>query len=138
MKADSHLQVDPSTVSVIDAKSAFDHLIRESTSRHCRRTAQELCVIRRSMQTLRARCRWVPHEGMVVDALTKRHGNSVTMLQLLRDGVLSIVDEDQELANRNTDREKHKRNLRPPWPSGASANRGVGATKRGLLSHDGS
>ena len=28
MKADSHLQVDPSTVCVIDAKSAFDHLVR--------------------------------------------------------------------------------------------------------------
>ena len=49
------------------------------------------------MQTLKARCRWVPHERMVVDALTKRHGNSVTMLRLMRDGVLSIVDEDREL-----------------------------------------
>ena len=30
MKADSHLQVDPSTVCVIDAKkSAFDHVVRE-------------------------------------------------------------------------------------------------------------
>ena len=46
MKADSHLQIDPSTVCVIDAKSAFDHLVRESTGGHCRRTAQELCVIR--------------------------------------------------------------------------------------------
>ena len=85
MKADSHLQIDPSTACVIDAKSAFDHLVREPTGGHCRPTAQELCVIRRSMQTLRARCRWVPHERMVVDALTKRHGNSVTMLRLLRD-----------------------------------------------------
>ena len=100
MKADSHLQIDPSTVCVIDAKSAFDHLVRESTGGHCRRTAQELCVIRRSMQTLRARCRWVPHEQMVVDALTKRHANTITMLLLLRDGVVSIVDEDQELAMR--------------------------------------
>ena len=95
MKVDSHLQVDPSTMCVIDAKSASDHLVRESTGGQCRRTAQELCVIRRSMQTLRARCRWLPHERMVVDALTKRHNNSVTMLRLLRDGVLSIVDEDQ-------------------------------------------
>ena len=54
MKADSHLQIDPSTVCVIDARSAFDHLVRESTGGQCRRTAQELCVIRRSMQTLRA------------------------------------------------------------------------------------
>ena len=113
MKADSHLQIDPSTVCVIDAKSAFDHLVRESKGGHCRRTAQELCVIRRSVQTLRARCRWVPYERMVVDALTKRHGNSVTMLRLLRDGVLSIVDEDRELAMRKVYRETHKRNLRP-------------------------
>ena len=74
MKADSHLQIDPYSVCVIDAKSAFDHLVRESTGGHCRRTLQESCVIRRSIQTLRARCRWVPHERMVVDALTKRHG----------------------------------------------------------------
>ena len=87
MKADSHLQVDPSTVCVIDAKSAFDHLVRESTGGHGRRTPQQLCVIRRSMQTLRARCRWVPHERMVADALANRHGNSVTMLRLLRDRV---------------------------------------------------
>ena len=113
MKADSRLQVDPSTVWVIDAKCAFDHLARESTGGHCRRTAQELCVIRRSMQTLRARCRWVPHEQMVVDTLTKRHGNSVTMLRLLRDGALSIVDEDRDQAMRKVYRETHKRNLRP-------------------------
>ena len=87
MKADSHLQVHPSAVCVI-------------------------CVIRSSMQTLRARCRWVPHERMVVDALTKRRGNSITMLRQLRDGALSIVDEDQGLAMRKTFRETHKRNLR--------------------------
>ena len=52
VKADSHLQIDPSTVCVIDAKSTFGHLVRESTGGHCRRTAQELCVIRRSMETL--------------------------------------------------------------------------------------
>ena len=98
MKADSHMKIDPSIVCIIDAISAFDHLVRESTGGHCRRTAQELCVIRRNMQTLRARCRWVPHERMVVNALTKRH---VTLLRLLRDGVLSIVDEDRELDHIN-------------------------------------
>ena len=41
MKSDSHLQFDPSTVCVIDAKSAFDHMVRVSTGGHCRRTAQE-------------------------------------------------------------------------------------------------
>ena len=113
MKADRHLQIDPSKVCVIDAKSAFDHLVRESSGGHCRRTAQELCVVRWSMQTLRARCRLVPHERMVVDPMTKRHGNSVLMLRLLRDGVLSIVDEDREMAMSKVYRETHKRNMRP-------------------------
>ena len=35
------------------------------------------------------------------------------MLRLLRDGVLSIVDEDRELAMRRVYRETHKHNLRP-------------------------
>ena len=64
------------------------------------------------METLRARCRWVPHERMVVEALTKRRGYCVTVVRLLRDGFLSIVDEDRELA-RNVYRETHKRNLQP-------------------------
>ena len=50
---------------------------------------------------------------MVVDALTTRHGNSFTRQRQLRDGVLSIVDEDEELAMRETCREKHQRNVRP-------------------------
>ena len=135
MKADSRLQIDPSTVCVI-VKSAFDHLVRESTGGRCRRTAQELCVMRRSMRTLRARCRWALHERMVVDALTKRHRNSITMLRLLRDGVLSILDEDRELANRKTDREKRRRNLRPHRQCGPSTNRRMGPTKRsGVFSY---
>ena len=114
MKADSHLQIDPSTVCVIDAKSAFDHLVRESTGGHCRRTAQKLCLIRRSMQTLWARCRYGYHtSGWSSTRWTKRHGKSVTMLRLLRDGVLSIVDEDRELAMRKVFRQTRRRNLRP-------------------------
>ena len=34
MKADSHLQIDASTVCVIDAKSAFDYVVRELTGGH--------------------------------------------------------------------------------------------------------
>ena len=72
------------------------------------------------MQTLRARCRWVPHDRMVVDAMTKRHGNSITLLRLLRDGVLSIVDEDRELAMRKCTVERT--DVTTTSTSGASAN----------------
>ena len=40
MKSDSPLQVDPSTMCVIDANSALDRLVREPSGGHCRRTAQ--------------------------------------------------------------------------------------------------
>ena len=99
MKAISSIHLDPSPVRIVDVKNAFDDLIRESTCGHCRRTAQELCVIRRSMRSLRANCRWAPHDSMIADALTKRHGNSVTM-KFLRSGQFSIVDEDKKVANR--------------------------------------
>ena len=56
------------------------------------------------MQASRAKCRWVPHDSMIADALTQRRGNSVTM---------SVVDEDKELAERHQFREVRGRNLRP-------------------------
>ena len=52
-----------------------------------------------------------PHDSMIVDAFTKRHGNSVTM-KFLRSRQISIVDEDKEVANRRTFREEHGPNLR--------------------------
>ena len=89
MKADSAIHLDPSIVCIVDAKCAFDHLIRESTGGHCRRAAEGLSVFRRSMQALRAKRRWVP-DSMIADALTKRHGNSVTTLKFLKRTTFSI------------------------------------------------
>ena len=93
-EADNAIHLDLSTVCVVDAKSAFLHSIRESTD-------GEFCFVRRSMQASRAKCRWVPHDSMIADALTKRRGNSVTMLKFVKTGQLSIVDEDKELAERH-------------------------------------
>ena len=106
----SAIHLDPSTVYIVDAQSALDHLIRESTGGHCRRTAQELLC--HSLEHA-AKCRSVPHDSMVADALTKRHGHSLTMLKFLKTGHLSIVDEDKELADRRQFREVHGRNPRP-------------------------
>ena len=93
MKADSAIDLDLSTVCITEAKSAW------SLSPHS--TAQEHCVIRRSMHTLRGKCLWVPHDGMIADVLRKRHGNSVTMLKFFETGLLSIVHEEEELPNRH-------------------------------------
>ena len=89
MKADSAIHLDPSIVCIVNATSALDQLSRESFGCHCRRTAEELCTFRRSMRALRAKCRWVP-DSMIAEALTKRHGNSVTTLKFLKRSTLSI------------------------------------------------
>ena len=73
------------------------------------------------MQASRDKCRWVPHDSMIADALTKRHGNSVTMLKFVKTGQLSIVDEDKELAERHQFREVRGGNLRPHDSTGVKA-----------------
>ena len=112
MKADRAFHFAPSTVCIVDAKSALDHFMRESTGGHRCRTAQELRVIRGSMQTVRAKYHWMSHDSMVADALTKRHGNNVTMLKFLKTRQLNIVDEDKEQAEERQFREVHGRNPR--------------------------
>ena len=67
------------------------------------------CVICRSTQTLRAKCRWVPLESMIADTLTKRHGTSVTLLKFVKTGELSTVDEAKVLLERRRSREVHGR-----------------------------
>ena len=71
MKADNAIHLDPATVCIVDAKSAFDPSVPSSTAPQCRRAAQELCVIRRSMQALCAECRLLPHDSMIADAHTQ-------------------------------------------------------------------
>ena len=49
---------------------------------------------------------------MIADALTKRHGNSVTSLKFLKRSTLGIQDEVKELANLRQFQQEHGRN--PP------------------------
>ena len=49
---------------------------------------------------------------MIAQALTKRHGNSVTTLKFLKRSTLGIGDEVKELANRRQFQQEHDRN--PP------------------------
>ena len=112
MKADSHLQVDPSTVCVIDAKSAFDHLVRMSTGGHCRVTAT---------RTVCDQEKYANTEGEVQMGTTRADGSRrideeaweqrYDVATVARRS--PIVDEDRELAMRKVNRETHKRNQRP-------------------------
>ena len=100
-----------SSLGVVDAKSLFDHLVKETIgSTEDKRTAIEMQVIRQSLSEIGAQVKWVPHVKMTIDCLTKRNGNRGPLIQLLTTGVL-----DFQQSGQNNLRESDKHDS--PWPS---------------------
>ena len=92
--------------SVVDAKSLYDCLLRENPSgKQDRKSSLELAIVLRDLQSTKSMVRWVPHQKMVVDPLTKMDPVKANdaMNQLIKSGWLSLVDVSEELANRKSD-----------------------------------
>jgi hypothetical protein len=100
LKSDSPLEVDPSVIAVVDAKSLFDHLAKESAGGKDRWTALEMAVIRQSLTKQQGKIRWIDHSAMIMDGLTKRKGNTAPLLKVMRTGQWRIVDETEEMEKR--------------------------------------
>ena len=63
----------PELISVVDAKSLYDHLHSETAgTSNDRRTAIEVQITRSPMQAQDASVRWVDHSLMHADAMTKQ------------------------------------------------------------------
>ena len=100
--------------SITDAKSLYDTLVKEQFSGAEKRAALEICVIRDSLASMDGKAGWVPHEENPVDCLTKLHGNSARMLQLMRTAKYKLQVEEEEMAQRKAFREATgKKNPRP-------------------------
>jgi hypothetical protein len=85
--------------SVTDAKSLYDCLPREHP------TGKQDRIVLKDLQETKSMVRWVPHQKMIVDCLTKEdplRANDA-LKQFLRSGVLSLVDVAQELSSRRND-----------------------------------
>ena len=79
-------------VGIVDAKSLYDHLSKETVGiTSDKRTALEMQVIRQTLSETGTNVKWVPHPSMIVDALTKRHGNLSPLIELLESGVMNLV-----------------------------------------------
>ncbi|CAE7202644.1 unnamed protein product [Symbiodinium sp. CCMP2456] len=92
--------------SVADAKSLYDCVLKEHPQgRQDRRSSLELAIIVRDLQETRSMVRWVPHQKMVADALTKSDPMKANgaLDQFLRSGRLSLVDVECELKHRAED-----------------------------------
>ena len=92
--------------SVTDAKSLYDCLLREHPSgKQDRKSALELAIVLRDLQETQSMVRWVPHQKMIVDCMTHEdplRANDA-LHQLLKVGVLSLVDISHELEARKVD-----------------------------------
>lgn len=77
---------------LVDAKSLFDHLVKETIgSTDDRRTAIEMQVIRQSLEETGTAVKWIPHTKMIVDVMTKRSGNRAPLDELLSKGTLDLT-----------------------------------------------
>ena len=89
---------DPDSVAVIDAKSLYDSIHSEQAQGDDSRSVLELAVIRESLQTVRGRARWVPHNRNPADSLTKFEGAHMEpMLSLLATNRYQIQEEQEIL-----------------------------------------
>ncbi len=115
MRSSIHQPHRQAQCSVTDAKSLYDCLLRGNPSgKQDRKSALELAIILKDLQDTRSMIRWVPHQKMLVDCMTKEsiEKSNGAMTQFLKSGWLSLVDVQQELHNRKHDASFKDRSLK--------------------------
>ncbi|CAK0863956.1 unnamed protein product, partial [Prorocentrum cordatum] len=104
MSQECSLGEKASALSVVDAKSVFDTLSRNTAgSRADRRNSVELAVVRDSLSAVGSPIRWLPHGRMPADPLTHADpakGN-LAFHDLLCRGTLCLVDESGHINERS-------------------------------------
>eukprot|EP00913_Durusdinium_trenchii_P007048 g6630.t1 len=78
------------SLAVIDAKSLYDHLTRETIGGSDKRTAIEIQIIRDDLRRLQGQVKWVEHLAMIADGLTKINGSNAALREVIRSGFFGI------------------------------------------------
>ena len=95
-----------------DAKSLYDALYKQCpTSRQDRRTAIDVAIIVGAIKKANATLRWMPHQRMIADALTKDDlaKTNGAFQELLKSSTLRIADEKEELKKRKLHPDRRRR-----------------------------
>ncbi|CAE7368225.1 RE1 [Symbiodinium sp. CCMP2456] len=106
MRSDCEMRLRQPQCAVTDAKSLYDCILKEHPQgKQDRRSSLELAIIVKDLQETRSTVRWVPHQKMLADAMTKPDPLKANgaLEQMLKTGVFSLVDVSEELANRASD-----------------------------------
>ena len=97
---------------VTDAKALYDCILKEHPSgKQDRKASLELAIIVRDLQQTHSTVRWVSHQKMLVDTMTKDdldRGNGALLI-FLRSGVMTFVPESEELSLRKEDSDYRRR-----------------------------
>ena len=91
-------------LAIVDAKSLYDHLSKETIGGQDKRTAIEIQIIRQELNQLNASIRWVDHPAMLADPLTKVRGATRALFDMLSSGVFSIAAEVDQMHQRKEER----------------------------------
>ena len=82
--------------SILDAKSLYDHLCKDTTGfTDDKRTALEMQVIRQALAETATGIKWVPRPQMNVDALTKKGGNLNPLYDLIDSGMHRLFESNR-------------------------------------------
>ena len=91
-------------LAIVDAKSLFDYLSKQTIGGQDKRTAIEIQIIRQELAALNGEIRWIDHPAMVADCLTKVKGSTDPLFSFLRSGCFCIAAEEEHLKKRKEDR----------------------------------
>ena len=69
------------SLAIVDAKSLFDYLSKETLGGQDKRTAIEVQIIREDLNAIAAEVRWVDHPAMLADGMTKLKGSNGGVVQ---------------------------------------------------------
>lgn len=92
-------------LAIVDAKSLYDYLCKETIGGQDKRTAIEIQIIREDLNSLSGKIRWVDHPAMVADGLTKVKGSNDPLYELLTTGRFKLTAESQHMEARSLAKE---------------------------------
>ena len=93
------------SLAVVDAKSLYDQLCKETIGGQDKRTAIEIQIIREDLESLQGQIRWVDHHAMIADGLTKVRGSNEALYRVLKTGTFQLTAENVQMQARSEARD---------------------------------
>lgn len=90
-----------SALAVVDAKSLFDYLSKDTVGGQDKRTAIEIQIIRDDLRSIGGQVRWVDHMSMIADGLTKIRGSNAALYEVVKSGRFRIKAEEVNMEARS-------------------------------------